>query len=148
MSSITDNILYDEKERNRLSKYALIENPDIQNFEDFEIALNKAFERGNGQNLTFDSEDVKRLWEAPIIQENIVSENPEEKKDNEIIIRVRKEKAKKPKLNQKWTPLQEHFLKVRKKKGLQPKEISEQYNQSFKDSPRTEKSISDKIYKI
>jgi len=48
----------------------------------------------------------------------------------------------------KWKPVQERFLKVRKMKKISAKQIMYEYNQHFKDSPRSDSSLKTKYWRI
>lgn len=48
----------------------------------------------------------------------------------------------------KWSTAERKFLEVRKAKGYSTNEITKEYNQVFKEKPRSEKSIKSKVYRI
>jgi hypothetical protein len=74
MSSFTDLIRDNPKEANRLSAYALKQNPNMKNFRDFESALKDAFSvdaRGQGALNFLNDEESVMLFETRTIQEAI-----------------------------------------------------------------------------
>jgi hypothetical protein len=66
-------IVNDEEEAERLAEYAIKENPNITNFEEFEQAFLKAFNTSTGQQLLsfLNNEESKILFETPLIRNEI-----------------------------------------------------------------------------
>jgi hypothetical protein len=79
MSSLTEQIK-DPAQAKRLAQYALDENPNMEDFEDFEQAFLKAFNTPTGQNLKnfLNTEESIMLFKTPIIQEAIKNNVGEE----------------------------------------------------------------------
>lgn len=73
MTSFTE-LLSDKKEANRLSAYALKQNPNMKNFREFEEALKEAFSidpRGQGALNFINDEESVLLFETKTIQDAI-----------------------------------------------------------------------------
>lgn len=49
---------------------------------------------------------------------------------------------------QNWTPAHSKFISVRKQQGLRPRQIYAEYNQHFKNQPRSFSSIRTKTYRM
>jgi hypothetical protein len=74
MTSFTDLIRDSPKEANRLSTYALKQNPNMKNFREFEDALKEAFSvdpRGQGALNFINDEESVLLFETKTIQDAI-----------------------------------------------------------------------------
>jgi hypothetical protein len=83
MGTILDLITKDSEQAERLAGYAVKENPNIKNFEDFEQAFLKAFNTSQGDNLiNFLNNDENRiLFKTKVVQEAIKGNISEEEYD-------------------------------------------------------------------
>lgn len=179
MSTFTD-LLQDPKERERLGRYAVKENPNISDFSEFEEAFKKAFSgtsQGSGLLSWLNDEESKLIFESDVVQRTITeNKGNTDDLDFEVQRDVDKGVATKPsqirvievpkkeinvsyeKNNEMihYTKSKPHkfgikqikFLQVRKQKGIPRKEAIKEYNQFFKDEPRSESSITSKFYRL
>jgi hypothetical protein len=73
MSSLTEELKSDPEATRRFAKYAIKENPSMQNFSEFETALKRAFNTSQGKNaLNFINDDESKLiFESDLIRKQI-----------------------------------------------------------------------------
>jgi len=73
MGTISDSLKDDPSEAERFGSYAVKENPNIENFEDFETAFYKAFNSGQGQHFIdfLDMEEKTLIFDSKIVQKTI-----------------------------------------------------------------------------
>lgn len=161
-----------EQEPERFVKYAFDENPRIKDFSDFNSAFRKVFDTPLGENAKIDAQDVINLFESQACKDEI-RKNVDDKEYDKLygdgieVVRVAKTPQRtttiiipKPFKShtkrgvtynrgfKKWNPKEIHFLKVQKQKKITPKKIFTNYNARFKETPRTQSSISSKVYRI
>lgn len=161
-----------EGEAERLINYAFQENPDIKNFYEFDSAFRKAFGTPLGSNAKITAEDMIKLFETPETQARIsqnvtakefddlygdgkeVERIPEGKKKVITIVIEKPIKSKTRsgvaynKSYKRWNNKELNFLKAKKQKKISSTKIISDYNDRFKDSPRTKSSIKTRLYRI
>lgn len=177
MGTMKEYLTENKEMRKRFIGYAFKENPKISNFEEFEKALFEYFDTPTGENASkwFNGDEVDILFNdketKELIKENVNDEEYKKIYKGEYIIVREIPKGEKIKPSQisivykpikikrggktyykskniKWNNAQINFLKVRKKRKLTSKQVFHEYNQHFKENPRTEKSVSSKYYSI
>lgn len=144
-------------------------NPNIKHFGDFKIATEKAFNTKLGQNAKIHEEVLIKIFESPEfkskIKDNVSKEDYERmygdghKVERMSISQNKQIIISRPKINktsrkgkvyssgkpQKFTPVQTKFIQIRKQKGISPKQIAKEYNTNFKETPRSQSSITTKV---
>jgi hypothetical protein len=166
--SFSDAIL---EEPNRFLKYAFKINPHIKDFGDFQSAFRDAFNTPLGRNSKMDEQDIINLFETSeckrMIKQNVSDKEYERLYGDGVIVqrqmipetkKVRTISSKKityqikgktiirgsPK---KYSNAEIKFIQVRKYKKVSRKQIIKEYLEHFINDPRTESSLSSKIYR-
>jgi len=171
MGNSFDTAILDEPER--FIEYAFKNNPDISHFGEFKQALDLGIAHAKGD---IDEQTIISLFDHPktkeLIKGNVSStEYQQLYGDGNVVQRVAVTPTKMVTITykkiqikshqraghsvktyakgyKKWTPAETKFLKLRKvDKKLSPKKIMAEYNQHFKNTPRTESSLKTKIYR-
>lgn len=164
-------------EPDRFVNYAFQINPRIKDFADFDEAFRQAFDTTNGANAKIDSSDMITLFESGYckskIRDNVSSKEydklygdgikveriPTSRRQvvtvtgKKVSVNGYEKKGKKiqpyskiaPK---KYSPAETKFIQARKQKGTSTKQIMKEYEQHFKNNPRTLSSLKTKIYRV
>ena len=162
--------------RRRFVGYAFDQDGTIKDFGDFEDALFSAFNTDTGKRASqFFNEDVLlELFNSQECRQKMMGNlsNAEfqrifgegvkiepRPKEEIIIVQPKVVEVKNYERNGKeiqgykksyrgWTPAQAKFLSVRKNKKISPKEIVTEFNEHFKDNPRSASSIKTKVFRL
>jgi hypothetical protein len=162
-------IEYIIKEPDRFLPYPFKENPNIKTLPDFIEAFKDSFPKQK-DNIT--SDELIELFETPECKKRIKDNLTDEEFENiygdgnKVIFTTEKNKIIRteiPKIKsagyggvsaysrtkpRRFTSVETKFLQVRKQKKIRTKEIISDYLKKFAESPRTESSISSKVYRI
>lgn len=167
---------YFDDEPERFSDYAFKENPNIKTFEEFSDAMRRAFNTKNGENTGMTNEDLIHLFESKEVKDRIKENTTSKEYDQaygdgvdveyiahkksvqrieipkiKVIGYKKGDKTVKPYSRtkpSKYTPAQEKFIAVRKKRGDKPKKIYSDYNKAYPNNPKTYNSIRSKTYRV
>lgn len=177
MDSFVD-LIRDPSEVTRvLDRYVFAENPNINNFETFEIAFRSAFNSAKGENANITTDTILQFFQTEQAKSRI-KDNTNAKEYDEVygdgvekiyssprdrrvvVVEIPRVQAKsysrKGKTVSKYsrtkpsnfTPAQEKFIKQRVQKGYKPKAIQKDFNNHFSSSPKTYSSIKSKSYRV
>jgi hypothetical protein len=168
MESFTDMIKNNGDERERILDNYIFKNEQINNFQDFKNKFENEFGTSLGNNTNYDEEDLIILFESEEcknrIRNNLDKEEYEKiygdgykieriavTSNRMVVIKTPKVevKTKKGKVYsrfkpQRFTPAQKKFIAVRKQRKISVKETIKQYNEHFRENPRSEGSIKSK----
>lgn len=168
-NSFDDAIISDQ---DRFCEYALLENPNIQDFSDFQNALYDGLKNSHGEIsettiiTLFENQKVKEA-----IKDNVDSDEYEKLYGNGVLVR-REPVGKKQVITiietkvhirsytrkgqpiqsynkgyRKWTTAENLFVQTRVEKKISVSQITQEYNMHFTKSPRTKSSLTSKISK-